>query len=129
MKGFLNMRDVIPRRFNKLVTVEQPVTVVDSTTNESKTSFTDLCRAWCSIEPMGGTERLNAHAVESDSTHKIGMYWNRNTNQITSRHRLRMDVPDSVNAGSTVRYFNIVNVNNIEERNRLLMLSCKEQTA
>jgi head-tail adaptor len=118
------MRDVTPRKFNKLVYVESAATAQDATTKELKPANALFCRAYASIEPLTGRELLNARAVEADVTDRIQMQWSRTTAQITPRYRIRYDSPVY---GS--RYYNILTVKNIEERNRLLEIMAVEQTA
>lgn len=124
------MRDVKPRSFNKIVFVEKPARTADATTNEVKQGFVQLCRRAASIDPTGGREIMNAHGVEADSSHTIRMFFDSTTAQIDPSYRLRVDIPQRLQTpgGPTSRYFNVLNCNDVQERNRLLVLMCKEQT-
>ena len=124
------MRDIQPRRFNKKVVLEKPVTIIDSTTNEAAPSYTPFCERWASIEPLAGRELMNAKAVEADSSHKITFYADSKTHQFTPRWRIRYDMPQAITGPgeTTARYFHPLNINNVEERNRLFVVICKEQT-
>ena len=123
------MRDITPRKYNKLVSIEYPVTVVDATTKEAAPSFLTLCRAYASIKPLSGRELMNADAMEGDNIYKIEMYCNSKTARLDPRYRIRYDEPVSLRApgDNGIRYFNVVNVNNTEERNRELVITAKEQ--
>lgn len=117
------MRDVNPRLFNKMIFVELPATTVDATTHEGTVTWTTLCKRRASIDPMQGRELHQAKAVEADLTHRIRMYCDRLMATVTPRHRLRYEDPIR-----GTRYFNIISIRNIEERNRLLEISAMEQT-
>ena len=73
---------------------------------------TDLS-AWASIQPLNGYEKFQASQMETDITHKI---MTRYQSGITTKHRIKFDD----------RYFNIVEVLNIDQRNAMLKITAVE---
>lgn len=115
------MRSINPRRFNKYVTVQKLTDTKDSTTGEFTETATTLCNRYASVEPLSGRELIQAMGVEADVTHKVSMAWDPLTATIIPKYRVRL-----VSTLGT-RYFNILAVRSVEERNRLLEFTCKEQ--
>ena len=70
---------------------------------------------WASIEPISGREFIAAGSFQSEVSHIVTLRWD-STITLTSKFRIKF--------GS--RYFSIVSVRNVEERNRMWELGCKE---
>ena len=75
-----------------------------------------VARAWASIEPLRGRERLQAQQLEASVTHKIVL-------------RYRADLRASHRVAFQGRVFNIRSVINVGERSRWLELLCEEGVA
>lgn len=70
--------------------------------------------AWAIIEPLGGEERLVASIVRAETTHKV-----------TMRHLAGITPANQLIFGS--RIFEIESILNVEEKNREMVLMCKEK--
>jgi SPP1 family predicted phage head-tail adaptor len=114
---FHQMRDVPCRRFIHKVTLQLPTDTKNTTTGEFVPTYTDLCDRWASIEPMTAREIYQAHDVEADVTHRITMYADSVSRNMSTKYRIRY--------GS--RFFNIFQIRNVQERNRMLEIVVKEQ--
>ena len=68
---------------------------------------------WASVEPLSGRELLQAQQMQADITHRVRF---RYVSGVTAKMRVAY--------GS--RYFNILSVINDQERNREIVLMCKE---
>ena len=78
------------------------------------------------IFPLRGEEYHLANQGQSVVTHRIQMRWMplSDGSPITSRCRIKFSDPEL----KTDRYFEIVGITNIDERNRTLQFMAKEQT-
>lgn len=74
-----------------------------------------VSHVWAKIEPLTGRELFDSQQFGSDVSHKV-----------TIRYRAGVNAAMQILYG--VRIFNIVSVLNLDERNRLLVLICKEKT-
>lgn len=70
---------------------------------------------WASIEPMGGTERQGPGQTIAEASHKITVRW-RDEFNATSKMRVVKDT----------RTFNVLHAMNSDERDRFLIMQCKE---
>lgn len=77
------------------------------------TTWADVATVWASIEPMGGRELMLAQAIKSESTHKV-----------QTRYLAGVNAAMRIKYGE--RIFNIQNVNDENERHRMLIISCSE---
>jgi len=68
---------------------------------------------WCSVEPIGGRERLRAGQLVPEATHIIRTRYNTEI------------VPSCIMVWGS-RTFEILSVVNVEERNMVLEMLCKE---
>jgi SPP1 family predicted phage head-tail adaptor len=68
---------------------------------------------WASVEPLSGREAWQAQSVRPDVTHTVTI---RAYDGLTPKHRLLFD-------GRTLEIESVVN---LEERNRYMVLQCKE---
>ena len=70
---------------------------------------------WAAIEPISGREFVAAGSFQAEVSHFITLRWD-STITLTPRNRVKFGT----------RYFSIVSVRNVEERNRMWELGCKE---
>ena len=70
---------------------------------------------WASIEPLGGRELLQAAETLGESTHRVIMRWP--GFEVTSEMWIQFGT----------RMFDITNTSDIEERNRVVVIMCKER--
>ena len=97
---------------NKIIVQAQAQTQ-DATGYPAK-GWTDSHTAYASIQPLTGREALVANQVYADASHLVTM---RYQSGVTTNHRIKF--------GS--RYFDIKQIQNIEERGRELRLTCTEK--
>lgn len=99
-------------RLRHRIDIEQQTTTEDTfgATTDTWSLWTTL---WASIEPLSGRELLAAQQVQADITHRVRF---RYVSGVTAKMR--------VVYGS--RIFNILSVANPEERNREIVLQCRE---
>ena len=98
------------------VTIQSATETRDAAGGVTKT-WADVSDRWAEVKPISGREYLNADRVRADITHVIVI---RNYSGLTSKHRIKF-----TDNGST-RYFNIESVRDMEERDRMMQLFCKE---
>ena len=78
-------------------------------------TWADSATRWAQVQPLTGREYFDAQQVKSDVTHMVTM---RKYTSVTTTNRL---VHNS-------RNFNILSVQNIDERGKKMVLMCKEET-
>jgi SPP1 family predicted phage head-tail adaptor len=107
-----------PGELRHVVNIEAPSSPPSGTqspsgawSNQPWTIFAQGLRA--RIEPTGGSERSGAGAMIAQATHTVNL---RYYPGIMAKMRVHFQG----------RFFDILNVNNIDERNRELELSCRE---
>ncbi len=105
-------------RFRQRVTLLAPseAEVLDDV-GQPIESPTTVGTFWAEVTPQGGGEQLAADSVKHTATHQVTMRY-LGSIPITEKHKLLFK-------GRTL---NILNVNNTEERDRQLVLSCREVT-
>lgn len=81
-------------------------------------NWTTVATRWAKVHPRTGREFYRAQQIDSTLTHLVEMDWDSVTKTITSKWRLK-DVNSS-------RILEVISTLNVEERNRVIMLSCKE---
>ena len=95
-----------------LITIETP-TITQGDYGEPTVVWSTFKTIRVSIEPLRGREFFDSEKFNSEVTHKIKM---RYLGGLTSKMRIKFGT----------RYFNILSVININERNRELHLMCAE---
>ena len=80
------------------------------------TRWDDTMTVWASVVPLRGDELLMAGQTQSEISHKI-----------ETRYRSDITAVNRIKFGSS-RYFDIQVPINVDERNRELILMCKEIT-
>jgi len=99
------------------VTVQRQRQGVD-TFGEPASEWEDLYRLYCQVEPLTGEELVASKAVKGVETHRVTTRWGP---KVDATMRLRWET----GPGSS-RIFEIVSISNIEERNREILILCKE---
>lgn len=92
----------------------QSRTTTQNAYGEPVATWSTLATVWARVEPLSGRELWQAAQVRPDVSHKVTM---RHYPGLSPKHRLKL--------GS--RIFNIDSVLNIEERERLHQVLCKEE--
>jgi SPP1 family predicted phage head-tail adaptor len=104
-----------PGELRHIVNIEspsaQPQSASGAWSNQPWTVFAAGLRA--RIEPTGGSEKYGAGAMIAQSTHIVNL-------------RYYPGIVPKMRVNFQGRFFDILNVNNIDERNRELQLSCRE---
>lgn len=78
-------------------------------------TWSDVSEVWAFVQPLRGDERYGERQVESSADHKI-----------TTRHGVALDARNNRLLYAT-RIFDIESVINIDERDRVLEVFCKER--
>lgn len=94
------------------ITIEY-IAVGKDTVGQENGTWTTLKTAWAHIKPLTGKEYQSGQTINAEVTHEVRM---RYYSGITPKMRVKHGT----------RYFDILYVLNIEERNRELLLKCKE---
>ena len=84
-----------------------------NTFGEKEKIWTTYATVWASIEPLRGRELLWAQQISAELTHHIEIRYNSNVN---AKHRARMGV----------RIFDFNTVKNVDEKDEMLEIFCKE---
>ncbi len=97
-----------------------PVTIQESTETQSASgeptqAWVKKYDVWSSVQQMSGQELFQADQVTPGATHKVKM---RHCEGITTKMRVLFGT----------RELYIVSVNNVDERDTMLILICKENT-
>lgn len=71
---------------------------------------------WGAISTLGGAERVNAEQIKGEVTHRVTLRWPGASTTIVPKMRLVFKT----------RTFNIVWIDNVDERNRQLDVYCQE---
>jgi SPP1 family predicted phage head-tail adaptor len=87
--------------------------------NQKIQSWTDAGTYWASIKNLSGREAVNAKQIKAESTHLVTM---RYVGALFTSPGLLPSMRLTFNS----RIFNILYVNNIDERNREYSLLCQE---
>ena len=96
------------------VTIQQAARVADGAGGATVTWSTFATR-WAAVEPLNSDERLRADALETPITHRVRLRW---LDGVRPDFRVSHDG----------RVLEIVGHTNTDERDRELVLMCKEQT-
>lgn len=97
------------------ITLQTPPTGT-GTRGERTGSWSDVATVRAQIEQLSGDEIEQAHQLVANATHRVTI---RYTANITPEHRVKF--------GS--RYLYVGAVNDIENLNRLIVLTCREEVA
>lgn len=91
----------------------QSRTVSVASNGDPTSVWTTYATTWAVVEPLTGREYWESRATQSEVTHRV-----------TLRHRSGVSPTDRVVYKS--RNLDVVAVRNLEERDRILVLDCKE---
>lgn len=101
-----------PGQLRHRITIQQK-TRVQNEYGEEIADWVDVASVWASVNPISGREFFAAEAVNSEVTHKINM-------------RYRSGITPDMRVKFKERYFQIIVVMNLQEKNVELQLLCKE---
>lgn len=107
--------EVNPGDLRHVVTVQRNVGTGQDDFGQPNESWLTIATVHASIQPLGGRELFWAMQVAAEATHQVIMRYDPAV-LITEKDRIDFKG----------RTFQIINVNNIEERNRLWQILCKE---
>ena len=96
------------------VTLQEFVEIVDEYGTPIGEGWEDIATVWAAVEPITGREYIELHNTQSELSHKVTMRYRPG---VTPANRLLFNG----------RQFDIQSVLNLEERNRELVLMCKEK--
>lgn len=99
----------------KRIIIEQPTVAADSV-GEMVPTWSTLAVLWASIEALTGSERLQDAQINATADVKISV-------------RYRAGITTAMRIKYGTRQFEIVSVQNVEERNRELAMLCVEHLA
>lgn len=106
------MRAICAAQFRHKVALQSRTTTV-SALGEASHTWSTYAQAWASVEPLTGREYYENRATQGEVTHKVTM-------------RYRAGIGPEQRIVFRSRNLEIVSVRNIEERDRLLVLDCRE---
>jgi len=102
-----------PGRLRHKIDIEQEATTPNSYGEPTQSWSAFLSSISASIDPVSGREYFASDMTNAEVTHKI-------------RVRYRTGIFPKMRVKFGTRYFDIVSVLNFEERNKELLLMCKE---
>ncbi len=94
------------------VTIQQKSVARDTYGGETVT-WADVTTVWAAVEPIAGREYFSAQQLQADVNHRIRI---RYYSGVTTTMRVKLGT----------RYFDILSILNLEERDRETHLMCKE---
>ena len=106
------MKPICAAQFRHKVSLQSRTTTI-SALGEASHTWSTYASAWASVEPLTGREFYENRAVRGEVTHKVTM-------------RYRSGVAPEQRIVFRSRNLEIVSVRNIEERDRLIILDCRE---
>lgn len=114
-------------RLRHKVTIQE-VTETPDAYGEPSESWTTYAERWASIEPLAGREYFAAKQEHSEVDTRIRLRWDRALVAVTPKHRVLYTYPllDGSPETTQTRIFDIEAVLNMQERNREIVLMCRE---
>lgn len=91
----------------------QEATVTQSDTGYAVKTWSTVTTVWGRIEPLSGREALIAQQISPELSHKVTL---RYYPDLTPEHRIKFND----------RYFDVNFIRNLEEKNRVIIVLCKE---
>lgn len=106
----------------------QEVTETQNSYGEPTQSWSTFAERWASIEPIAGREYFAAKHENTEADVRIRLRWERLLVQLTTKHRVLYTRPllDESPETAQTRVFDIEAVLNLRERNREVVLMCRE---
>lgn len=98
------------------IVIERPAETQDSEYNATKKHFIPFWKCWASIEPTADKEVGYANTTIAQSTHKVTIRGGATAASVNEKMRVNFKG----------RIFNIVGLNNFQERNIYIVLMCVE---
>ena len=103
------------RKYRHFVELQNLTATTEAgTRGQSTKAYLTVERIWVSIEQLSGREAVNAEAIVASATHKIELHYTANC---TNASRIKFGT----------RIFGIESVDNVEERNRDMVLLVQEE--
>ena len=109
------MRPLQIGRHRQRVTLQDLVEAPD-TYGQPIQSWVDVATIWAEVTPLGGREALNVKQVWATASHMVRFRYLGASVVPSAKQRFAFKG----------RYLNILNVNNVEERNRSYEATCEE---
>lgn len=103
------------------ITIQLKGTAAD-TFGQASTSWTDFLTCWAAISPLSGRELVTAQAINAEITHQISIRYLESLANPMQVAAMRIVYQN----GGVTRYFNVLSSQNVDERNRELLLSASE---
>lgn len=120
-------------KLRKLVAIEQRDSGQDATGQQAIT-WTQVAEVYAAIEPISGRELIAAQAVQNEVTHDIAIRFLPSglgaqyalEDYFDEDYNVEISMAGSLRVNFGGRYFNVLSVRNIDERDRVMMLRCAE---
>lgn len=110
------MKNINPGEFRNRITFLKSVDV-ENEVHETTKELQDYASVWASVEPLKGREYYEAQTLRQELTYKI---------RIRYSPSLKIDPSTLIKFGND-RIFQIIDISNIEERNRILEIHAIEK--
>lgn len=106
----------------------QEVTETQDSYGQASESWATFATRWASIEPIAGREYFASRTENSEADVRIRLRWDRALVALTTKHRVLYTLPllDESPETSQTRIFDIEAILNMRERNREIVLMCRE---
>ena len=114
------MKPLAVGRFRQRVTLQDLVETVD-TYGQPVQSWVDLATFWAEVRPLRGSELLNVKQSWATASHFVNFRYMGSMVRPNPRQRFKLTKDG--------RILNILNINNVEERNRAYEVTCEEYVA
>lgn len=111
------MRPLISGRLRQRVTLQAATETADGY-NQPIQTWSDVATFWAEVSPLTGNEAVNVKQIWATATHKVRLRYQGSSISFSPTRRFVL-VKDG-------RILNIVNANNVEERNRAYEILCQE---
>lgn len=104
------------------ISFQKRTSTLDSYGQQSTTWIDVLTNVPAAIEGLGGSERLAAQAINAEATHTVTVRYHDKLADPIATASMRIVYV----SGALTRLFNIASVQNIDERNRVIRMTCSE---
>jgi head-tail adaptor len=117
----------IGRHRQRVTLFDIPESVIDSFGQPSQVPVT-IGTFWAEVRPLRGNEQLNVRQIWPTATHMVTMRWLGSMIPTTADNPQGLIMPQMVlHLGLDNSYLHILFADNIEKRNRMWQLTCKEK--
>lgn len=111
------MRPINSGRLRQRVTLQSVTETADGYGQPIQT-WTDVATFWAEVSPLTGNEAVNVKQIWATATHKVRLRYQGSAITLSPTQRFKLIKND--------RILNLVNINNVEERNRSYECLCQE---